>query len=214
MINNFELIKPLLSFESEDEFYFVQILQRKKENKDSDIRYLGSNNSSRLIKSYNITSIEMLEKYEFEMIEIAKLFNARVGINLNKRSFYKTAFNTMRDIANLLHNKEFRNVYRAWNTACGVHNEGDKIWILDIDEPEISPLMVAFIQYKCQPIMEIMFDEVGMPTGEVKNNKIIATIPSKSGWHLITTGFDTRNFCKEFPDIEIHKNNPTNLYIP
>ena len=32
MINNFNLIKPLLDFNSEDDFYFLQILQRKKDH--------------------------------------------------------------------------------------------------------------------------------------------------------------------------------------
>ena len=49
MIDNFEQISKLLTFTSEDEFYFVQVLQRKKDNPGG---YLGSNNSSRLIKAY------------------------------------------------------------------------------------------------------------------------------------------------------------------
>jgi len=32
MIDNFEQIKKLLTFETEDDFYFGQILQRKKEH--------------------------------------------------------------------------------------------------------------------------------------------------------------------------------------
>lgn len=44
MVDNFEQIGNLLSFDSNDEFYFLQILQRKKDNPSG---YLGSNNSSR-----------------------------------------------------------------------------------------------------------------------------------------------------------------------
>ena len=213
MIDNFELIKPLLSFDSDDDFYFVQILQRKKDNKDSDVKYLGSNNSSRLIKAYNITSIEMLEKYKHEMVGLANMFNARVGINLNKRSFYKTAFNTMRDIANLLHNKEFKSVYRAWNTACGVHNGGDKIWILDVDQITNTEILLMFDNPEGR--REFAIRKVIQESQPINLlDKVIAKIPSKSGYHLITTGFDSREFCKQFPEIEIHKNNPTNLYIP
>lgn len=116
MINNFEQIKKLLSFNSDDEFYFVQILQRKKDNPGN---VNGSNNSSRLIKAYYIDSIEKLNKQQDEMIQLANLFNARVGINLNKRSYYKTAFNTLQTFANQMHNKEFKYLYRTYNTACG-----------------------------------------------------------------------------------------------
>lgn len=209
-INNFEQIKKLLTFNSEDEFYFIQILQRKKDNPD---HHLGTNNSSRLIKGYYINSMDKLEKQESEMIALADLFNARVGINLNKRSYYKTAFNTLQKIAEQMHNKEFSYIHRAWNTCCGIHNGvEDKIWILDVDnlDPKDYPTfddpegrrysyLKEFIN-KQQPLN--LFD------------KVIATIPSKSGYHLITTGFDTRNFVKEFPEVCIHRNNPTNLYIP
>lgn len=197
MIDNFELIKPLLSFDSDDEFYFVQILQRKKDNPDG---YKGSNNSSRLIKAYYINSIEYLDKHKDEMVFFAKHFNARVGINLNKRSYYKTAFNTLKKTAELMHNKNFADVRRAWNTSCGVHNGGDKIWLLDFDE-QLSP------ERKFQ--LDMLLKKA-----EPKGEKIITTIPSRSGFHLITKGFDLREFKEEFPEIEIHKNNPTNLYIP
>ncbi len=38
MINNIEIIKSLLKFESPDEFYFLQIIKRKKDNPE-----IGSN---------------------------------------------------------------------------------------------------------------------------------------------------------------------------
>jgi hypothetical protein len=44
--------------------------------------------------------------------------------------------------------------------------------------------------------------------------KILASIPSKSGIHIITNPFNLAEFTKAFPSIEVHKNNPTNLYIP
>lgn len=203
-INNFEQIKELLSFKSDDEFYFVQILQRKKDNKDNpNVEYLGTNNSSRLIKAYYITSIEKLERYEKEMIALAELFNARVGINLNKRSYYKTAFNTLEKIASQMHNKEFKNIHRAWNTACGIHNDvEDKIWLLDFDYIPTNPDWYIDIRgylYGQQPITV---------------DKVLAFIPSKNGVHVITKGFDSRQFSKDYPDVEIHKNNPTSIYIP
>lgn len=202
-IDNFELIKPLLSFNSEDEFYFVQIIQRKKDNKNNpNIQYLGSNNSSRLIKAYYINSIEKLEKQKEEMIGIAKLFNARIGINLNKRSYYKTAFNTLQHIANQLHNKEFKYIHRSWNTACGKHNGDDKIWLLDFDYIPTNPDWYINIK-------GYLFGQQPLAT-----DKVLAFIPSTSGVHVITKGFDTRKFTEDYPDVEIHKNNPTNLYIP
>lgn len=208
MINNFDQIRELLSFDSEDEFYFVQILQRKKDNPGN---INGSNNSSRLIKAYYIDSLEKFDRQKEEMIHFADFYNARVGINLNKRSYEKTAFNTLKKVAEVMHNKNYKSVYRAWNTACGVHNGGDKIWLLDVDA--ITDVgILSTIDYPEQRRYTYM--EACIEASEPIGNKILANIPSKSGYHLITLGFDTREFTKQFPEIEIHKNNPTNLYIP
>lgn len=215
MINNFEQISKLLKWDSEDEFYFIQILQRKKDNPGN---IHGSNNSSRLIKAYYIDSLEKLNKQKDEMIQLADLFNARVGINLNRRSYYKTAFNTLVATANLMHNKEFKYLYRTWNTACGVHNGvDDKIWLLDVDFlPEqniVDEFGVKFNDIEMHRNAALV-DFINKAQPIVNPNKIIATIPSKSGYHLITSGFDTREFVKVFPEVSLHKNNPTNLYIP
>ena len=196
MIDNFEIIKPMLKFESEDDFYFVQILQRKKDNPDGAH---GNNNSARLIKAYYINSIEHLDSLKDEMIFFANHFNARVGLNLNKRSYEKTAFNTLKKVAEVMHNKNFQMVKRAWNTSCGIHNGTDKIWLLDIDQIDM--------EYVNQ--IKTFVNEV-LP----QRNKILGLIPSKSGFHLITQGFDLRDFANKYPEIEVHKNNPTNLYIP
>jgi hypothetical protein len=196
MIDNFELVKPMLKFDSDDDFYFIQILQRKKDNPNG---VNGSNNSSRLIKAYFINSVEHLDVFKDEMIFFANYFNARVGINLNKRSYEKTAFNTLKKTAELMHNKNYQMVKRAWNTSCGIHNGCDKIWLLDIDTKDAYFLnnVKTFVQAQ-------------KPIGD----NILGVIPSKAGFHLITKGFDLRDFNKEYPEIEVHKNNPTNLYIP
>jgi len=197
MVNNFDLIRNLLTFASDDEFYFVQILQRKKDNPGN---VNGSNNSSRLIKAYYIDSLEKFDNLKDEMIFFAEHFNARVGINLNKRSYYKTAFNVMKKMAEQMHNKQFKNVRKAYNTCCGIHNGGDKIWLLDVDQKlsdkELNDFRLELGGYQ--------------PLGD----KVLAYIPSKNGVHVITRGFDLTEFRMNHPDIEVHKNNPTNLYIP
>ena len=45
-----------------------------------------------------------------------------------------------------------------------------------------------------------------------KDTKFITNIPTKSGWHLITTPFNIMKFKEAYPDIDVKKNNPTLLY--
>ena len=101
MINNFEQIKNLLHFENEDIFYHLQILKRKKENPE-----IGRN--SYLIKTYYVTSNEYLDKVKDEIINLCDFNKARAYINLNPRSFEKTAFNTLKKISDIIMNKDYK----------------------------------------------------------------------------------------------------------
>jgi hypothetical protein len=196
MVDNLEQIVKLLKFESEDDFYYLQILQRKKENPE-----LGSN--SRVIKNYYITSEEYLRQRYDEIKKLCDMFNARASIRLNKRSYEKTAFKTMVNIANSMNNREYSFIKKSYDRAVGQGNsekKGDKTWILDID---------GTMSY--QDIFEIE-DVVNNARPEGKNT--IMHVPSKSGFHLITKPFDSREFQQLYPHVEIHKDNPTNLYIP
>jgi len=194
MVNNFKRIIPLLNFTSEDDFYFLQILQRKKENEE-----VGSN--SHVIRNYYIKSIDYLLSHENEIIKLCDVFNARAMFRLNKRSFEKTAYKCMVNLANTISNKEFAFCNKSYDKATGQgHNEKNAYWILDIDNKQVSPIMMAFINIDCEPINNY--------------DKLVAILPSKSGNHLITHPFNVQTFHAKYPDIEIHKDNPTNLYIP
>lgn len=199
MVDNYEIIKPLLTFESKDDFYYLQILQRKKENLE-----LGSN--SRVVKNYYISSIQYLEDTYSEIKQLCDIFNARAMLRLNKRSYSKVAFKTMVNVANTMSNGEYKFISKCYDRACGeTHNDSNKKWILDFDElfgstPEdvlrCNKLMIDI--YDCQPV----------------GDKIIEAIPSKNGIHWITSPFNVKEFRDLGHTVEIHKDNPTNLYIP
>jgi len=203
MIDNKELIKPLLIFpKKEDSFYFVQILQRKKDHKGECLG--GSNNNSRLIKAYYINSIEKLEKQWEEMTKLAQLFEARVSINLNPRSFEKAGFQLLSKVAHQMENKDFYNIRKAYDSVLGnYHSEMDKRWLIDIDKEDLD---------KTEEIVNFVESLQSMITN--KPYKIFARIPSKSGMHIITNPFNLDNFKRNYHSIEIHKNNPTSLWIP
>lgn len=194
MIDNLELIKPFLKFESNDDFYYLQILQRKKENPQ-----LGNN--SRVIKNYYITSIEYLESHYEEIKQLCIQFNARASIRLNKRSFESVAFKTLENIANSMRNREYKFIKASYDRACGLgHNDKEKTWILDIDFELTINTLNSIKEYinNIEPV----------------GNKIIEIIPSKSGSHIITKPFNLQKFKEDYSSIDVHKDNPTNLFIP
>lgn len=194
MVNNFNKVSALLNFESEDDFYFAQILKRKKEHPE-----LGSN--SDVVKTYFIKSLEELGFYEAEMICLADFHNARVGINLNRRSFYKTAFNTMKKVSDQIMNKDYRSVRKAYTSVCGaVPAEANKKWIIDVDHKDMFAINIMI------DAIDTLFDPAG--------TKVIEVLETKNGYHLITSPFNVEQFKKVYPDVEIQKDNPTIMYIP
>jgi len=201
MIDNKSLILPLLEFPHKDCFYFCQILQRKVDHKGEMLG--GSNNNSRLIKGYYITSIDKLEKQWEEMVKLAEVFNARVMINLNPRNFRKAGFHLLQKIANSMSNDDFFNLHKAYNSVCGeYHSEIDKRWLLDVDKEDMDKVeeITKFVEYLQSSITN-------------KPYKILAKIPSKSGVHIISHPFNKKLFEENYPQIALHCNNPTNLLI-
>lgn len=199
MIDNFDQIKQLLKFDNEHEFYFLQIIQRKKDHKDSKFP-LASNNNNRLIKAYYIYSIEQLDKYKLEIVTLCNVFNARAGISLNRKNSVTSALEMLSLLALNIKNGYYNQLGGIYNSVCGQYQPiKDKCWILDIDNKD----------EKYDRDLQLFINKI-----EPEGNKVIANIPTKNGHHLITEPFNCIEFGKVYSDIEIHKNNPTILYIP
>ena len=86
MTDNFDIIKPLLKFNDHQDFYFLQLLLRKKDGNEVPA---GSDNQRRLVRDYHITSPEMLDEIKEDVIRRCNETNARAYLRLNKRN-YKT----------------------------------------------------------------------------------------------------------------------------
>jgi hypothetical protein len=198
MIDNKEQIEKLLTFEKEHDFYFLQVIQRKKDHPEGTV--VGSNNSSRLIKGYYIYSLEQLNNYYKEITMLCELFEARACINLNKRNATDVSLRMLARLADNIRNGHPEISAALFNTVCGeTHSETDKKWIVDID--------YALNDDDYFNLVDFLHDL------EPLGNKVITSIPSKSGSHIITKPFNLEKFKKVYGH-DVHKNNPTNLYIP
>ena len=200
MINNFQQISKLLQFRSDDDFYHLQIIKRKKDHPE-----IGSN--SLVIKTYYIKSEDHLAKVEPEIIAICDFHGARACINLNRRSFEKMAFHTLKKVTDQIMNKDFKSVRKAYESVCGAYaNESNKKWIIDIDNISIDGFnhQDSMIQLRSRII------ELQIEAGHLQSMNFIRT---KSGIHIISAPFNLQKFREEFPDIDVHKDNPTILYI-
>lgn len=199
-IDNFELIKPLLKFPNDDIYYHLQILRRGKDHPELPA-------ANRVIKSYFICSLESLDYVEQEIKDLCKFFGARAYINLAPKSIKKTTMLQLKYLAERAYIGDFKKIWKSWNTCAGEIKGEEPRWIVDIDAktydeifyiPKISKEISDFIE-KCEPDTSPLF-------------KVITEIPTKTGCHLITTPFNLQQFKEKYPDIDVHKNNPTLLY--
>jgi hypothetical protein len=195
MIDNFDLIRTLLTFNSTDDFYFIQILKRRKDNPTL-------NTDVAVIREYFVDSLEYYDKKREDMIEQAIKNNARVTIRLNKRSYQKTALKMLVDIANKIEQGQFKSVKTSFSSCSGKYSaDKDKTWLIDVDAEDLT-------KYNMD---DVIFD-IGqsLPIGE----KVLLKIPSKTGYHLLVKPFDLRTFSQKYPTLDMKKDNPTNLFIP
>lgn len=195
MINNLDIIKPLLNFTEEGDFYMLYILKRKKDQPKED---RDNHQSSRTIKTYCIDSLDYLDsKYE-EIMQLSELFKARAYIHIQKQNHKDVALDMMMLLAERIKNGQ-HNQKNLFESVVGKVKRMESRWIVDIDDKDEKELAKTIA----------VLDET-RPGG----NKVEAVIPTKSGYHLITKRFDVDMFRKSYPQVDIQKRNPTLLYFP
>lgn len=196
-VDNLNQILNLLNFDSDDDFYSVQLIRRRKENPQ-----LKTN--ARVIRTYRIESKDqLLDKYD-EIKALCHFFNARACINLNRRSFKKLAFKTLEKVTNQILAEDYKNVSNAYDSVTGSYsNEPLSRWVVDIDTDdfEFVERVVELINRDC------------LPSG-YKTLDIVKTV---NGYHIISHPFNTQQFNKLCEDqfnqtFDLHKDNPTILY--
>jgi len=195
MIDNLEIIKPLLNFEKEGDFYMLYVFKRKKDQPEIE---RDNHQSVRTIKTYCIESAEYLNHRYEEIKSLCEIFKARAYIHVQKQNHKDVSLEMMITLAQRIKNGQHIQNH-LFDSVVGQLKTHEKRWVVDIDSKDISKLedVKSFIK-SLRPV----------------GDKIEEIIPTKNGYHLITKRFDVLEFHKEFSDVEIQKKNPTLLYLP
>jgi hypothetical protein len=204
MINNIELIKPLLNFEKKGDFYMLYVFKRKKDQPEGE---RDNHQSVRTIKTYCIESIDHLERRYDEIIQMCEMFKARAYIHVQKQNHFDVSLSMMAALAQRIQNGN-NNQKGLFDSVVGQIKTQEKRWIVDIDttdEKEQQMIITAILD--CNPVVNFV------------EERIYATIPTKNGMHIITSKFNVMQFFKHIEDyklapIDLQKKNPTLLYYP
>lgn len=200
-IDNFDLIKEMINCE-EGEFYLLQIIHRSKDgltkfDKDTE----KSHFSNKTLKSYYVTSTEYLDKKKDEIVELCHMFNARAYFNPNKKSYRQISLKCLSELAKMVSCEEYKGIRSLVDSACGqTGSVSEKYWIVDIDTKDENEVnKIKEIIERCEPL--------GV-------QKVVWTVPTLHGVHLITHPFNKMRFRDNYQEtLDMHDNNPTLLYF-
>ena len=119
-----------------------------------------------------------------------------------KEKNYQKEYKILKDVNEIKKDKiisyyiecDKENYHLANILGAGVY-DGENLFYV---EKEKVKEVIDYITNECEPLNQ---------------NKFCYRINTAHGVHLITTPFNTAKFCQRFPDIDVHKNNPTLLYF-
>jgi hypothetical protein len=196
-VDNFDLIKKHIHTSDDgNEFYMLQIMRRTKDQKGYD----GKRKQS-VVKSYFISSPEYLEAKRDEIVGLCEMFNARAYINLNKKSYKQVSLKALEILAGKIAHEDYA-IKTLFESAAGQTGacDGNKTWLVDFDSKDLDELNRV----------KGIIDSVE-PKGV---DKIVETVPTRHGYHLITRPFNKKVFYEMYNEnLDIHDNNPTVVYM-
>ena len=195
MINNIALVKPLLDFSEKGDFYMLYVLKRKKDQPEGE---RDNHQSVRTIKTYCIESLEHLDRRYEEVKMLCEVFKARAYIHVQKQNHKDISLEMLSTLATRIKDGAV-NQKGLFDSVVGKIPGREKRWVVDIDNISAKYLL---------EVLNVI--DTIKPVGD----KVLKVLPTKNGWHAITSRFDTREFSERFPQIDVQKKNPTLLYYP
>ncbi len=197
-INNFQLIKSILTFETPQDCYLIQILQRNKDG----------NSKTKLRKYYLVKSMDQYNNIQKDIINLCNLYNARAYIIPAKKRlerinkvYTQTVMNTFINHSESLNGSEY---IKACNDSFTNYKS---VYIIDIDTKDTDILNT------CMGYLEFS----NSYTNDNVPVEILAVIPTLQGNHILCAPFNTHKYVQDLLmkniRIDIHKNNPTLLYF-
>ena len=203
MIDNINIIKPLLNFEEKGDFYMLYVFKRKKDQPEGE---RDNHQSVRTIKTYCIESIDHLERRYDEVKQLCEMFKARAYIHVQKQNHRDVSLDMLSSLDERIKNG-VQNQKGLFDSVVGQIKTQEKRWIIDIDNVSMDGFNHDPYQVSLREYINELQKEAGKEQG-------MTFIKTRSGFHIITQPFNVMKFKERYPDVDIQKKNPTLLYYP
>jgi len=208
MIDNFDRISRMFYFnEANNMFFHLQILRRGKDHPELPA-------ANKLIQSWLVRSSEQLGKLKDEIVFLCEHYKARAYINVAGKDFDKLNALILKKLADNNYTGNVINPWHIYNSACGELISRCKLWVVDVDSKHSDD------QFEVLEELDGIWLETHPEHKEYLDNLhrrrayLRAEIPTMNGVHFITLPFNLQKFKEKFPNVDVHKNNPTVLYVP
>jgi hypothetical protein len=193
MIDNHQLIFEFCPATNDgDTFIYTEMLDRSKRK---------GNNGQRLLKTfYHRSQAEFMEQWP-TIKKLCDMAGVRACTRVSPRSYRKVGATFTKLVVDAALSDNWAGMKSLYSRACGTTAPEQKLWLFDVDEVDDR---ARALEHKIQEI-----------------DALVEVVPSKRAHHLITRAFDLREVGYSMPadgyvlpNVQLHKDNPTNLYIP
>jgi len=150
----------------------------------------AGNNKGRRLKTFYHRDLDELWSQREQIIDMCNYFQARAYFRPSARSYRKVGQKFATHLLEQAIAGNWAGMRHGYSSVCG-KTRIRKVWLFDFDAPEETPLS--------QWLM-----------GELSSTRV----PSRKGFHILALPFDQRVADEFNEDVQIHFDNPTNLYIP
>lgn len=185
-IDNSNRIAPFCPAQPDgDTFIYTEMLDRGQRK---------GNNGHRLVKTFYHRSVDEFWSQWPTIKQLCDMANVRACTRLAPRSYAKVGATFTRMVVEASLTANWAGMKSLYNRACGTTAPNQKLWLFDVD-------VVDAFSEQLRERLEA-------------DGHLVAVIPSKKGQHFITRPHRTYENAESVNQIAIHKDNPTNLYIP
>lgn len=216
MIDNSNILRQFLSF-GDDDFYFVQIIKRRKDNPDMV-------NGQATIKNYYISSIEEYDKMLPIIKRQCEFENARAYFRVNKRNYKHLSLKVMNRGLVFISSNQYKALRNVFDTIAGEHfNDPVKKWLVDIDTVDLEDNLTVkpltndkgmIVGISGENSLSKMVSTIMGLQAQTKHEPMMVYVPTKNGIHIITRPFNLKVFKDKHPKVDVHKDATTLLYCP
>lgn len=188
-VDNHELVASLMpATDDGDTFMYTELLNREAKQ---------GNNHVRVVRTFFHSCREQFLVQWPTIKALADAANVRAYTRLGTRSYKRVGAMFTQMVVEAALVGHWQHMGRIYSSACGRSAPVAKRWLFDVDAPSADS----------EALRDWLHD----------HDLLFAVVPSRKGYHLISRPFNAGQnaMTSALPaGVELHKDNPTNLYIP